>query len=44
MKEDDRYNPEKINDIELMDFYGYKGYLGKIKLKFRLLLHYFYSK
>lgn len=30
-------NPEEINELELMHFYGYKGRLGKIKLKFRLM-------
>lgn len=30
-------NPEEINERELMRFYGYKGRLGKIKLKFRLI-------
>ena len=28
--------PEEINIQELMDFYGYKGRFGEIKLKFRL--------
>ena len=43
MIEDDLYNPEKTNNIELMDFYGYKGNLGKFKIKFKLLMHYILS-
>ena len=30
-------NPEEINERELMDYYGYKGKIGKIKLKLRLI-------
>lgn len=30
-------NPEEINERELMDHYGYKGWIGKFKLKLRLL-------
>lgn len=30
-------DPEEINELELMQFYGYKGRLGKTKLKFRLM-------
>ncbi|MGA3059171.1 MAG: acyltransferase [Candidatus Bathyarchaeia archaeon] len=30
-------NPEEINERELMQYYGYKGRLGNIKLKVRLL-------
>jgi len=31
------YDPNKVNIKELMDFYGYKGKIGEIKLKIRLL-------
>jgi len=30
------HTPEEINEVELMQFYGYKGRLGSIKLKYRL--------
>jgi len=30
-------NPEEINERELMDYYGYKGMIGNVKLKLRLL-------
>jgi len=30
-------SPEEINERELMEYFGYKGWVGKIKLKFRLL-------
>jgi len=30
-------NPEDINERELMSYYGYKGRIGNIKLKLRLL-------
>lgn len=30
-------NPEEINERELMDYYGYKGRIGNVKLKLRLL-------
>jgi len=30
------YDPNKVNIEELMDFYGYKGKIGEIKLKIRL--------
>ena len=43
MSTDGHYNPEKINDAELMEFYGYKGRLGRFKIKFKLLLHYILS-
>ena len=43
MKNVDYHNPEKINDDELMSFYGYKGRLGKVKMNFKLLLHYILS-
>lgn len=36
-------NPEEINEKELMDYYKYSGKLGKIKLNFRLFLHYLLS-
>jgi acetyltransferase-like isoleucine patch superfamily enzyme len=43
MKNNDLYNPEKINDKELMKYYGYKNRLGTIKMKFKLLLNYIIS-
>lgn len=30
-------DPQKLNEKELMDFYGYKGRIGNLKLKLRLL-------
>jgi acetyltransferase-like isoleucine patch superfamily enzyme len=30
-------NPEKINEHELMDYYGYNGRIGTVKLKAKLL-------
>jgi acetyltransferase-like isoleucine patch superfamily enzyme len=30
-------SPEEINERELMEYFGYKGWMGKIKMKFRLL-------
>jgi acetyltransferase-like isoleucine patch superfamily enzyme len=30
-------SPEEINEHELMEYYGYKGRIGNVKLKFRLL-------
>lgn len=40
-------NPEEINERELMEYFGYNGCVGKIKLKLRLIrswiLHFFAS-
>lgn len=33
-------NPEEINQQELMEYYGYKGVFGRIKLKLRLFRSY----
>lgn len=42
MKEDNLYEePEKINKLELMEYYGYKGKFGLIKLYLRLLKNIF---
>ena len=31
-----------INEKEIMDYYGYSGFLGRIKLKFKLLCSWFF--
>ena len=30
-------NPEEINELELMEYYGFKGRIGKVRLKAKLL-------